>query len=75
LGELTRKNFRYYDYENGFTEKAEYKNGSLTTKGGCVPDWINMLAGYLNKNQSQEAGTEPAPFTLFQHLTSIVLIL
>jgi hypothetical protein len=50
LGELTRKNFRYYDYENGFTEKAEYKNGSLTTKGGCVPDWINELADYLNRN-------------------------
>lgn len=41
---------RFFDNENGFTEKAEYKNGSLITKGGYVPDWINELADYLNRN-------------------------
>jgi len=41
---------RFFDNETGFTEKAEYKNGSLITKGGYVPDWINELADYLNRN-------------------------
>lgn len=41
---------RFFDNENGFTEKAEYKNGSLITKGGYVPDWIKELADYLNSN-------------------------
>ncbi len=41
---------RFFDNENGFTEKAEYKNGSLITKGSYVPDWINELADYLNRN-------------------------
>lgn len=39
---------RFFDNENGFTEKAEYKNGSLITKGGLVPQWLNELADYLN---------------------------
>lgn len=39
---------RFFDNENGFTEKAEYRNGSLITKGGSVPDWIKELADYLN---------------------------
>ncbi|MBQ8296348.1 MAG: zeta toxin family protein [Ruminococcus sp.] len=39
---------RFFDNENGFTEKAEYKNGSLITKGGMVPGWIEELADYLN---------------------------
>ena len=39
---------RFFDNENGFTEKAEYKNGSLITKGGSVPGWIEELADYLN---------------------------
>ena len=38
----------FFDNENGFTEKAEYKNGSLITKGGSVPGWIKDLADYLN---------------------------
>ena len=29
---------RFFDNENGFTEKAEYKNGSLITKGGYIPN-------------------------------------
>ncbi|MBQ6943935.1 MAG: zeta toxin family protein [Ruminococcus sp.] len=41
---------RFFDNENGFTEKAEYKNGSLITKGGYIPDWIKELADYLNSN-------------------------
>lgn len=41
---------RFFDNENGFTEKAEYKNGSLLTKGGSVPDWIKKLADYMNNN-------------------------
>lgn len=39
----------FFDNENGFAEKAEYKNGSLITKGGKVPDWICELIEYLNK--------------------------
>ena len=39
----------FFDNENGFVEKAEYKNGSLITKGGTIPDWINELNEYLDK--------------------------
>ncbi len=41
---------RFFDNENGFTEKAEYRNGSLIAKGGSVPDWIKELADYLNND-------------------------
>lgn len=41
---------RFFDNENGFTEKAEYKNGSLIIKGGKTPDWINELGEYLNND-------------------------
>ena len=41
---------RFFDNENGFSEKAEYKNGSLITKGDSVPEWIKELADYLNRN-------------------------
>lgn len=37
----------FFDNENGFSEKAEYKNGSLITKGGNVPRWIKELDEYL----------------------------
>lgn len=39
----------FFDNENGFAEKAEYKNGSLITKGDKTPEWINELSEYLNK--------------------------
>lgn len=39
---------RFFDNENGFAEKAEYKNGSLIIKGGNAPDWIRALEEYLN---------------------------
>ncbi len=39
----------FFDNENGFAEKAEYKNGSLITKGGKVPKWITEFIEYLNK--------------------------
>lgn len=39
----------FFDNENGFAEKAEYKNGSLITKGGKTPEWINELNEYLKK--------------------------
>jgi len=39
----------FFDNENGFAEKAEYKNGTLITKGGKVPEWISKLDEYLNK--------------------------
>jgi len=39
----------FFDNENGFIEKAEYKNGSLITKGGKIPDWLSELSEYLNK--------------------------
>ena len=38
---------RFFDNENGFAEKAEYRNGSLITKGGEIPQWLNELAEYL----------------------------
>lgn len=41
---------RFFDNENGFVEKAEYKNGSLITKGGRIPEWIKELGEYLNNN-------------------------
>ncbi|MDE5855146.1 MAG: zeta toxin family protein, partial [Ruminococcus sp.] len=39
----------FFDNENGFAEKAEYKNGSLITKGGKIPQWISELDEYLSK--------------------------
>ena len=39
----------FFDNENGFAEKAEYKNGSLITKGGKIPEWISELNEYLIK--------------------------
>lgn len=41
---------RFFDNENGFTEKAEYKNGSLIIKGGKTPEWIKELGDYLSNN-------------------------
>lgn len=40
---------RFFDNENGFAEKAEYRNGQLITKGGDVPQWITELKEYLEK--------------------------
>lgn len=39
----------FFDNENGFAEKAEYKNGSFITKGGRIPEWIKELDEYLKK--------------------------
>lgn len=33
----------FFDNENGFIEKAEYRNGTLITKGGNIPEWIKEL--------------------------------
>ena len=41
---------RFFDNENGFAEKAEYRNGSLLTKGNNIPKWIEELREYLEKN-------------------------
>ena len=30
---------KFYDNENGFVEKAEYKNGELITKSKSIPEW------------------------------------
>lgn len=40
----------FFDNENGFSEKAEYKNGSLTIKGSKTPEWIKELEEYLNND-------------------------
>lgn len=40
---------RFFDNENGFVEKAEYKNGVLITKSGTVPQWLTELDEYLKK--------------------------
>ena len=41
---------RFYDNENGFVEKAEYKNGMLIFKSNIIPKWIKELELYLNSN-------------------------
>ena len=38
---------RFFDNENGFVEKAEYRNGQLIFKGGNTPDWLFELDNYL----------------------------
>lgn len=39
---------KFYDNENGFVEKAEYKNGELITKSKSIPEWIKDLKRYLD---------------------------
>lgn len=34
---------KFYDNENGFVEKAEYKNGSLIFKSFLIPRWLDEL--------------------------------
>lgn len=38
---------RFYDNENGFVEKAEYKNGSFFIKSSSVPQWLAELQKYI----------------------------
>ena len=38
---------RFFDNENGFVEKAEYRNGELIIKGESVPSWLEDLRKYL----------------------------
>lgn len=40
---------KLYDNENGFVEKAEYKNGMLIIKSSIVPDWLTELQKTLDK--------------------------
>ncbi len=40
---------RLFDNENGFTETAEYRNGSLMIKTDRIPKWLNDLKTYLNE--------------------------
>lgn len=40
----------FYDNENGFTEKAEYKNGELIIKSTIIPKWLDELKHYLQNN-------------------------
>ena len=39
---------RFFDNENGFVEKAEYKNGELITKSNNIPRWIKDLKQYFD---------------------------
>ena len=39
---------KFYDNENGFVEKAEYKNGELITKSKSILEWIKDLKQYLD---------------------------
>lgn len=41
---------RFFDNENGFVEKAEYKNGSLITKSEVTPQWLKDLENYLKSH-------------------------
>lgn len=38
---------RFFDNENGFAEKAEYRNGELIYKGNNIPQWLSDLEEYL----------------------------
>ncbi len=38
---------KLYDNENGFVEKAEYRNGRLIIKSSDVPEWLNELQNYI----------------------------
>ncbi len=40
---------RFFDNENGFSEKAEYHNGQLITKGENIPKWLTDLKEYLER--------------------------
>lgn len=42
---------RFFDNENGFVEKAEYRNGELIVKGETVPIWLEDLREYLKDNR------------------------
>lgn len=39
---------KLYDNENGFAEKAEYRNGRLIIKSGSVPQWLSELQNRLD---------------------------
>ena len=39
---------RFFDNENGFTDIAEYRNGSLIVKGNSTK-WLDELKEYLNR--------------------------
>lgn len=39
---------RFFDNENGFAEKAEYRNGELIYKGSNIPQWLSDLKEYLH---------------------------
>lgn len=38
----------FFDNENGFVEKAEYKNGALIVKSAAVPKWLKELQQHLD---------------------------
>lgn len=38
---------RFFDNENGFAKKAEYKNGTIIPKNDTVPIWLEELREYL----------------------------
>ena len=40
----------FQNNENGFTEKAEYKNGELIIKNSTIPKWLDELKCYLQNN-------------------------
>ncbi|MGN1133612.1 MAG: hypothetical protein ACI4RN_04055 [Oscillospiraceae bacterium] len=40
----------FFDNENGFVEKGEYKNGELVLKSGRLPKWLDELKKCLDKD-------------------------
>ncbi|MCH5206149.1 MAG: hypothetical protein J1F09_04290 [Oscillospiraceae bacterium] len=40
---------RFFDNENGFVEKAEYRNGVLIPKSETLPPWLEQLQNYLKE--------------------------
>lgn len=40
---------RFFDNENGFVEKGEYKNGKMIINAEQVPEWLKELNSYLKQ--------------------------
>ncbi len=50
---------KLYDNENGFAEKAEYKNGTLIIKSSDIPEWLRGLQNHLKSGGRVNYGNDP----------------
>ena len=49
---------KFYDNENGFVEKAEYRNGKLIIKSKSIPCWLDELQQLLHHEEEVAAESE-----------------